>query len=266
VSAVLATWGISASSISALPKRSEVGIDLDDYPYFVETATFRDGSLVSTYERSDVYSMVGGVGLPIIDWETYLLMGLGKHTVIEVPQADFDVLVSAIGNCETDSYCIARNDITTCGGDTEDVPGTYPGEGTGGAEEEDDPELDVRTDEMTGIGLELWWWLGSEAEWISISGEFTNESHYAYGWSSNISWATWSDEMYFSISDMGSGDSFRFSYAFAQNGIENWSCRGPFPPGTLTGEPYATFNGIPVDVSMVEDPSSDGCGLQVSIP
>lgn len=266
VNAVLSTWGISASSVSALPKLSTSGIDLDDYPRDLDNVTFRDGSLVSTNEQSDVYVMQGGVGLPIVDWDTYLLMGFGNRTVVEVPKADFDVLVLSTGSCATDSYCIANADVTTCGGDTEDVPGTYPGEGTGGTDTEDDPQFDARADEMTGVGLELWWWLGSEAEWISISGEFTNESHYAYGWNSDITWVTNSDEMYFSIPDMSSGDSFRYSYAFSQNGVENWSCLGPYPPGLLTGTPYATYNGTPVDVAMADDPSSDGCGLQVSIP
>lgn len=264
--AVLATWGISATTLSALPSTSSMGISLDDYPRpSFDHATFRDGSLVSTYEASDVYVMEGGAALPIIDWETYLLMGYGNRTVVELADHDFDILVDIVGNCETDSYCMANNDVTTCGGDTEDVPGTYPGEGAGGAEDPDDVPVG-NADEATGIGLELWWWLPEAADWITISGEFTNESNYGYGWNSNITWSTWSEELYFAIADMGSGDSFRYSYTFATEGVENWSCLGPYPPGVLTGTPYATYNGTPVDVAVVADPGSDGCGLQVSIP
>lgn len=276
--AVLATWGISATSLSNLPSPSSIGVSLDNYPRnSLDHATFRDGSLVSTNEASDVYVMEGGAALPIIDWDTYLLAGYGNRTVVELADRDFDELVDIVGNCETDSYCIANNDITTCGGDTEDVPGTYPGEGTGGAEDEgdtgtvyeDDEPVDVpaaNADEATGVGLELWWWMSEAADWTTISGEFTNESNYGYGWNSNITWSTWNDELYFSIADMGSGDSFRYSYTFAVDGVENWSCLGPFPPGELTGTPYATYNGAEVDVEMVDDPGSDGCGLQVSIP
>lgn len=277
--AVLATWGISMTSLNSLPTPSSIGVSLDDYPRpsLVDHATFRDGSLVSTNEASDVYVMVGGAALPIIDWDTYLLMGYGNRTVVEIADRDFDVLVDIVGNCETDSYCIANNDITICGGDTEDVPGTYPGEGTGGAEDEedtgavdeDDEPVDVpaaNTDEATGVGLELWWWMPEAADWTNISGEFTNESDYSYGWNSEIAWSTWSDELYFSIADMGSGDSFRYSYTYAVDGVENWSCLGPFPPGEFTGTPYATYNGAEVGVEMVADPGSDGCGLQVSIP
>ena len=225
--------------------------------------------------------MEGGAAWPIIDWNTYLLAGYGNRTVVELADRDFDVLVDIVGNCVTDSYCVANNDITTCGGDTEDVPGTYPGEGTGtGGAEDDDDEDDVTVleddepvnvpaaiaDEATGVGLELWWWMSEAADWTTISGEFTNESSYGYGWNSNITWSTWSDELYFAIADMGSGDSFRYSYTFAVEGVEHWSCLGPFPPGELTGTPYATYNGAEVAVETMDDPSSDGCGLQVSIP
>lgn len=265
LSAVLATWGISATSLTSLPTPSSLGITLSNYqrPSLENVATFRDGSLVSTYEQSDVFVMVGGAALPIRDWDTYLLAGFNGRTVFELPKSDFDVLVSIKGNCETDSYCIALNDIATCGGDTEDVPGTYPGEGTGGTEN----DLDSRVEEeLTGQGLELWWWLDNSADWITISGEFTNESGYGYGWSQNIAWSTGSDELYFGIENMGSGDSFRYSYTFSTNGIENWSCLGPYPPGTLTGTAYATFNGEAIDVAIAGDPTSAGCGLEVFIP
>lgn len=258
---VLATWGISATSLSSLPSSSSVGLSLSNYPALMELATFRDGSLVSTVEHSDVYVMEGGAAIPIANWDTFLLMGFANRTVYELSERDFDVLVDIVGNCETDSYCIANNDVTTCGGDTEDVPGTYPGEGVGGVEDEEwVPEA------VTGVGLEIWWHLTQEADWITISGEFTNENNYGYGWTQNITWSTWSDELYFSIADMGSRDSFRYSYAFAIDGIENWSCLGPFPPGELTGTPFARYNGVEIDVAVVEDPGSDGCGLRVSIP
>lgn len=266
LSAVLATWGIAATELSALPSPSAAGVTLSNYPIpSTELATFRDGSLVSTYEQSDVYVMEGGVGLPIMDWDTDLLMGFGARTVVELAKHDFDLLVPNIGNCTTDSYCIARNDVTTCGGDTEDVPGTFPGESTGD-DEVDDTGSDWDTSEATGKGLELWWWLASPADWITISGEFTNESGYSYGWNSNIAWSTESDELYFAIADMGSGDSFRYSYAFSTDGVESWSCLGPFPPGELNGTALATYNGAEADVFMVADPGSDGCGLEVSIP
>lgn len=266
-SAVLATWNMFVSSVYELPSPSAVGVTLSDYPVVLDHATFRDGSLVSTNEKSDVYVMEGGAALPIVDWNTYLLMGFHGRTVHELSQSDFDVLVEIMGSCATDSYCIANNDVTTCGGDTEDVPGTYPGEG--GAEEEveeEDTAADVPSTVGTGIGLELWWQLAGEAEWITISGQFTNENSYSYSWNSNIAWSTWSNELYFSIADAGSGDSFRYSYAFFMNGVENWSCLGPFPPGVLTGTPTATYNGEEIAVEAVADPAGDGCGLEVTIP
>lgn len=257
---VLTTWGIYTTSLSSLPSPSSMGVTLSNYPVSSETATFRDGSLVSTTEASDVYVMEGGAAIPIIDWDTYLLMGYGSRTVNELSRHDFDVLVSIVGDCAADSYCIANNDVTTCGGDTEDEPGTYPGEGSGGSG--DDPN----TDDATGIGLELWWWTEQPADWITISGQFTNENGYSYSWNNNIAWSTWSSELHFSIADAGPGDGFRYSYAFAIDGTENWGCLGPYPPGTLTGTPLATYNGTAIAVSQVDDPGSDGCGFQVEIP
>ncbi len=124
----------------------------------------------------------------------------------------------------------------------------------------------VEASDGTGIGLELWWWMDSSADWTTISGEFTNESGYGYGWNSNIAWSTWSDELYFTIADAGSGDSFRYSYTFSNDGVENWSCLGPFPAGTLTGTAFASYNGTEVPVAKVDDPSSSGCTLEVDIP
>ncbi len=267
--AVLNSWGISSSSLTALPEPSSLGASLNNYPWDLSDATFRDGSLLKTTEASDVYVMVGGAALPIVDWDTYLLMGNGHRTINEISKADFDRLVSIVGDCATNSYCLSNSDVTTCGGDTEDVPGTYPGEGTGGVDDtgdDSDGSEQHTTDNGTGIGLELWWFTESSAEWITISGEFTNENGYGYGWNSNIDWSTWSDELYFSIVDAGSGDSFRYSYGFVIDGVENWSCLGPFPPGDLTGTAMATYNGSPLAVEVVADPSSDGCGLEVTIP
>lgn len=273
--AVLATWGISATSLSSLPSPSAAGVTLSAYPTKgFETATFRDGSLVSTNEASDVYVMEGGAAIPVMDWDTYLLMGFAHRTVHELPKRDFDTLVDIVGSCTTDSYCIANNDVTTCGGDTEDVPGTYPGEGTGtgGTETEEgesEEEGETATEPVTpgtGVGLELWWVLDTSADWMTISGEFTNESNYGYGWSSNITWSTWSNELYFAIVDAGPGDSFRYSYGYNVAGVDGWGCVGPFPPGDTTGTFVATYNGSALTVNVVEDPNSDGCGLEVRIP
>lgn len=147
---------------------------------------------------------------------------------------------------------------SSCTNNGSAAPGTYIGSMDAGG--------DWDTSESTGIGLELWWWMDDSADWTTISGEFTNESGYGYGWNSNIAWSTWSDELYFDIASAGSGDSFRYSYTFSNEGVENWSCLGPFPAGTLTGTPFASYNGAEVSVVTVDDPGSDGCTLEVDIP
>lgn len=261
--AVLATWGIPAGSVFDLPTASEAGVSLSGYPSTLETATFRDGSLVSTVEKSDVYVMEGGAALPIADWDTNLLMGFGSRSVTEVAQSDFDVLVDIVGDCAADSSCVSAVDVTTCGGDTEDNGGTYPGEGEGGA---DDTTSDIPTTPATGEGLELWWWLDTSADWETISGQFTESDGTAYPWSSNITWSTWSPELYFAISVASSGDTFRYSYAGFQNGATLYGCNGPFPPGSTVGHTMATWNGRTIPVTSVADPTSNGCGFQVTVP
>jgi len=124
----------------------------------------------------------------------------------------------------------------------------------------------VEASDGTGVGLELWWWLDDSVDWMTLSGEFTNENNYTYAWSQNITWSTWSNELYFTISDAGSGDGFRYSYGYAADGVEGWGCEGPFPPGDTTGTFMATYNGTELAVIVVADPSSDGCGLEVNIP
>jgi len=276
---VLKTWGITASTYDDLQSDDELGGLLSNYPTRSGAGTYRDGSLVSTIEDSAVYVMQSGVARPIDRWETLLLLGWEDRAVVEVESDEFDDIVTLRGSCGVDSYCLTSEDVATCGGPDESVEDASStgsddtAEETAEEEEEDDvpaDDTDVEDEPEEDVTPGLWLeWVtpdGAIASSIALSGEFTDENGYAYGWNSDIITSYMTDSLGFGITDAGSGDRFRYSYEYVTGYTLGWSCQGPFPPGTVQGTPSAEYNGTPIDVDVVDDPGSDGCGLQVTIP
>lgn len=268
---VLKTWGIQAATYDDLESNDDLGDIVAHYPLLSSAANYRDGSLVSTIESSAVYVMSDGAALPIDRWETLLVLGWEDRDVVEVSDAEFKNVASIRGNCGTDSYCVSKSDVVTCGGPHESGDGVYPAEGTGDTGEGSAASDDGGSDDTASTdatGLQIVWLTpsGMIADSISLSGEFTNESGYAYGWNQNIVTTYTAGSIVFDIDDAGPGDSFRYSLEYTYKGSTMWSCTGPFPPGTVTGRPSASYNGAALTVATVDDPGSDGCGLQVTIP
>jgi murein DD-endopeptidase MepM/ murein hydrolase activator NlpD len=276
---VLKSWGISASTYDDLPQESDLDV-LSDYPVNTTSVIYRDGSLVSPSDASDVYVMSGGIAMPIETWDTYLLAGFGSRTVLEVDRSEFNSVVTV-------------HDLTTCGGPAEESEGTFTAEGGSLEEEEDEEETTIpdetviedeeEEDDETSSGsqeeteeeeatapvedeLSLTWTTpgSSTATRIALSGEYTPSGGSAQGWASGLAEVS-SDESVTYTRSMNEGDSLRFSVEYVIGSSTSWSCLGPFPPGTVQGTSLATWNGKTQSVVAADDPTSDGCGLIVTI-
>ncbi|MCR4312413.1 MAG: M23 family metallopeptidase [Candidatus Uhrbacteria bacterium] len=261
---VVKTWGISAATYDDLVNDDVLGNIVAQYPRVSGSANYRDGALVSPIENATVFVMSDGAALPIDRWETLLLLGWEDRDVVEVDEDEFESVATLRGSCTIDSYCLAAEDVVTCGGPHESGEGVYPAETTGdtGSSEEETASPDADPND-----LELLWQTPNavRADRISLSGELTDENGYSYGWNQNIATVSDTDLISFSL-PARSGDSFRYSIEYVVGGVRSWSCLAPYPPGTSVGTSVANWDGTPISVAVAGDPSSDGCGLQVIVP
>lgn len=284
---VLKSWGVSASTYDDLPQNSDLGDLMSDYPVTGDTLTYRDGTLVSPSDASDVYLMSGGIAMPIETWDAYLLAGFWSRTVLEVDPNEFESVVSVEGSCATDTYCLTEGDLTTCGGPSEESEGTFTTASEDSEEEseaeaeettkeeespaeEEGPSEDTQAsegseDETTGDLVLIWTMPDNEvASRITLSGEYTPEGGSPQGWEASLDETTGTSSVLHTRS-MNEGDAFRFSVEYVLGGSTSWSCLAPFPPGTVQGTTTATWNGKSQTVSAAEDPTSSGCGLSVTV-
>lgn len=275
---VLKSWGVSASTYDDLPQNSDMSDVLSDYPATSDTATYRDGTLVSPSDASDVYFMSGGIAMPIETWDSYLLAGFWGRTVLEVDPSEFESVALVRGSCATDTYCLTEGDLTTCGGKDEESEGTFTTTGGSSEEESEEEPVDDEEDEsetsqeetteesLVDDELMLTWETPSSqiATRITLSGEFTPEGGSAEGWVGELAEASSVTSVTYTR-QMNEGDSLRFSVEYVIGSSTSWSCLAPFPPGTVQGTPTATWNGKAQTISAVEDPTSSGCGLTVTV-
>ncbi len=289
---VLQSWGIYAASYSDLPQNSDLDNIIDRYPIKDTSAlTYRDGTLVSPSDASDVYLMSNGIAMPIETWGTYLLAGFWSRSVLEVDPSEFASVVSVKGSCSTDTYCLTEADLTTCGGPEEDE-GSFSAagdlseeeedEGDSAAEEGEDTAIEETDDtateeeeeieasdtaeEATSDELTLTWETpsGVEASRITLSGEYTPNGGSPAGWVPFLASVTSATRVTYTRS-MAEGDSLRFSVEFVVGSTTSWSCLAPYPAGTLQGTATATWHGVSQTVSASDDPTSDGCGLTFTV-
>ena len=267
--AVLKSWGVVASTYDDLATKPMDG-NLTDWPDS-GYALFRDGSLISEVSSSAVYVVSDGIAMPIESWDTYLLMGFGSRAVSEVDNGTVASVMSRVGDCNTNTYCVSHEDATTCGGPS-GSEGAYDSGGEGGAP--DTGQLDTgyvpqQTDtgsEAANQSLSVSWSTPSlaTASRIALSGEYSSGGA-AQGWQNygEVSNASNLTQVFVNAAP---GDSLRFSVEYTIGGNTSWSCLAPFPPGTVQGSPSAVWNGQALPVVATDDPSSDGCGLTVTVP
>ncbi len=248
--AVLKSWGITAATYDDLPVGSTSARIVGD------DAVFRDGALVSELSSSAVYVVSGGIAMPVATWDAYLLMGFEDRTVIEVDDGTVDAVMDRVGDCATNAYCVDRDDILTCGGPS-GVEATYD-ETTS-----DDEEGDVGGSADGALVIAWQTPGGMTADRITLSGE-TTRGGAAGGWAT-IDETADAASILTSVPGFAPGDRLRFSVEFEASGAVSWSCLAPYPPGTVQGSVAASWNGSAMAVTAADDPSSDGCGLVVTV-
>lgn len=271
---VLKSWGIVAATYDDLPAANSVSSFVESADTGV--ARFRDGSLVSEVSSSTVYVMSDGVAMPIETWDVYLLLGFEDRMVIEVDDGVVDAVMGAVGDCATNAYCVSHDDVVICGGPSADDEGSYPErvEDTGGGDVDmassDSGESDAGPSTGSGSstdGLAVTWMTpsGAVADRITLSGEYVHGSGWSEGWQTLAS-ANGLASLTYEVVDASQGDTLRFSVEFVENSVTSWSCLAPYPPGVVQGDLTASYRGSAVSVSTADDPSSNGCGLQVTVP
>lgn len=274
---VLKSWGISAATYDDLPTSSTV-TNFASMKEVGGNAMFRDGSLVSEVSSSTVYLMSDEIAMPIVDWDTFVLMGFSSRNVIEVDDGVVDGVMGAVGNCGTNAFCVTRDDVVTCGGPLADAEGSYPerdddaeqgGAGDTAAESSVDDDTGPAADSgvLSTDGLSLTWTTptGYAADSITLSGEYVHSGGWSDGWQ-NLGSALGDASLTYIVDSAASGDSLRFSVEFVVDGTASWSCLAPYPPGIVQGTSTATYRGTSVSVLTADDPSSSGCGLIVIVP
>lgn len=145
VEEVLRSWGLALTDVPALPP-SDVLFSM--YPARREPAGLRDGTAVKEETTSDLYLIADGIAMPVETWETYLLLGLQKKSVLIVPDgAVSEIMEYRVGDCTLDRFCIDRERVTTCGGIPDDASGgDIEGEGSFDPSEDSDTDLSEETD------------------------------------------------------------------------------------------------------------------------
>jgi hypothetical protein len=246
--AVLKSWGIIASTYDDLYNEPEDSVLVSSYNY-AGPASFRDGSLISRVEDSAVYVMSDGVAMPIETWDALLFSGWEDRTVIEMSTNEFESAVLVEGDCGTNTYCLSRDDVTTCGGPSESLEG-------------------INESIAEGDELILTWFTPDDAlvDSITLAGAITHPGEPETPWGTVWMEVLNANVVTVTVPDLAHGDSLRFSVEYRDNGTSSWSCLAPYPPGLIQGSVTANYGGSYLGYLAADDPGSNGCGLVVSVP
>ncbi len=253
-----------------------VNIDLGDGTYVVlghlKRVTVADGAYVNA---GQLIGQEGCTGLCTGDH-----VHVGRHTGDAAKPAEFGVSVPVAFIVQTadGGHAVVQGDTVRCG-----VPG---GAALRSAlpvipdlpedEIHPDPQPDPQTPEEPEVPLPSSRTLsfrwdapsGVRPGRITLSGEYHLADGTARLWWQPLVDARGGSYVLWSLPQVRSGDTFRFSVEFErENGSVSWSCLGPFPERpTVQGTTTLAVDGVPVPVVPVGDPTSSGCGLLAVIP
>jgi hypothetical protein len=227
-----------------------------------DSAIYMDGTLLTEVSTSTVYVVSDGMAMPIDDWQTFLMMGYQQSNIITVDDGRVAELFDRIGDCGINAYCLDRGDATSCGGSTDEEAVYDKVEDTGVT-----LPSDTGTTEDEVADLIVYW----ESPGATVQDAITLSGEYVYASGGSTGWKDWGqveDESMIArtFTDAQPGDALRFSVEFTSSGHTSWSCLAPFPSGTVQGTVWASYGDRAPSVQAVADPTSDGCGLLVTVP
>ena len=234
-----------------------------------------DGTLVTEASTSDVYVISDDIAMPIADWNTYLLMGFGSREIVTVDDGEVSRMFAQKGSCSVNAYCIDWYDVTTCGGPTGDEA-VYDSTIDTGLDEDDEEEKEKENaSQDKGDGklgndegeLTVYWQApgAKNQDRMSLWGEYTHVNGASAGWK------LWAEDGSTSLisrrfENVQSGDMFRYTVEFEDDGEISWSCLAPYPDGTMQGSPFVDYEGVGLKTEIVAEEYGSGCNLQVTIP
>ncbi len=243
----------------------------------VPASGFRDGSLVKEEDKSDVYVISDGAALPVWDEDTFRLMGYAHREIFTLPIGAVRRTFFRVGECVTDHGCLLPTTPVRCGGAF--IP---PDEGMVPPVSEEPPdagmppppqdeERDKGEEQVPPMRILALRWdapAGVTPTCITLSGEYRLADGSYRLWWGTLASTRGLPSVIWSVPDVHTGDTLRFSVEFAQeNGAVSWSCLGPYPDHpTVQGVTTVSIDGQSVPVRVAGDPASSGCGLAVTVP
>lgn len=276
---VLKSWGVNVSSLDDLPMEDVIGMDVSAFDMDAEPAVFRDGTLMREMSDSTVYVVSNKIAMPVLDWHTYLLMGMGPRDLMWVDDDVVGSVHTRVGSCSVNAHCLSPEDITTCGGPSDES--VFSGEDSEDSAARDNPDEDYASDDSldedeTDDGdtdppvnspdlIEIMWVMPDSltADRITLSGEHTKAD------GTVIPWSQWEEStgMYYvqHYREADFGDTLRLSVEFESDGVTSWSCLGPYPPGEVQGTLMATFEMADFNAAVTAAPTSGGCELTLEL-
>lgn len=133
--AVMASWGLDYTEDNEPETYSDASSYLTKWPPSESYAGLREGTLVKEEDASDVWAIMDGTALPIVSWDTYLMMGYLNRSIITVADGVVGEL-DTVGSCSADKWCLDEDAVTTCGGGLDLTDGGSTGGSSDGEDEE----------------------------------------------------------------------------------------------------------------------------------
>jgi len=143
---VLVSWGLSYSLQDPPTSASSSSSYLTSWPEASGYARFREGTLVTEASTSDVYFISEGVAVPVLDWETYLILGFFHRTLLVVDDGAVATIQDNVGSCRAGVWCLDQEAVTSCGGGLDLGSGGEYG-GTVDDEDVEEDDEDVEEDD-----------------------------------------------------------------------------------------------------------------------
>ncbi len=133
--AVMESWGLDYGTDNYPDTYSDSSDYMETWPPSSSYVGLRDGTLVKEEDASDVWEVSGGVALPIVSWDMYLMMGYLSRNIITVADGTVGEL-DTVGSCAADQWCLDEDAVATCGGGLDLVSGGSTGGSSDGEDEE----------------------------------------------------------------------------------------------------------------------------------
>lgn len=113
---VLISWSVPGEVLLHPPIWNDTDSRFSSYALREGFLPFRPGTLVRESSNSAVFLVVYGAALPIDSWQTLTKLGFASHPILYVDDGVIAQVMSLVGMCGNDVYCLTQDSVETCGG------------------------------------------------------------------------------------------------------------------------------------------------------